>query len=50
MIFFIRDEKGASAIEYSLVAGFISILIIVSVTDVGANLLNRFNFIASVFN
>ena len=35
---FIRDEKGATAIEYALTAGLISIVIVAALTTVGRNL------------
>jgi pilus assembly protein Flp/PilA len=35
---FLRDEEGATAIEYGLIAALISVVIIVAVTLVGDNL------------
>jgi pilus assembly protein Flp/PilA len=35
---FLRDENGATAIEYGLIAASISIAIIVAITAVGSNL------------
>jgi pilus assembly protein Flp/PilA len=35
---FIRDEEGATAIEYGLIAGLISVVILVALTDIGTNL------------
>jgi pilus assembly protein Flp/PilA len=35
---FLRDENGATAIEYGLIAACISVAIIVAVTGVGSNL------------
>ena len=35
---FINDESGATAIEYGLIAGLISVVIIVAVTAVGDGL------------
>ena len=35
---FIRDESGATAIEYGLIAGLIGVVIITLVTSVGTNL------------
>ena len=37
---FLRNESGATAIEYGLIAGLISVVIIVAVTTVGAELEN----------
>ena len=38
----LRDESGATAIEYSLIAGFIALLIIVSVGMTGRRLVELF--------
>jgi pilus assembly protein Flp/PilA len=35
---FVKDEDGATAIEYSLIAGFIALLIIVAVGSTGTTL------------
>lgn len=35
---FLKDESGATAIEYGLIAGLISVLIIGSVTTIGTKL------------
>lgn len=42
---FIRDEEGATAIEYGLLAGLISVVIIVAVTNVGVELDRIFDLI-----
>ena len=34
----VRDESGATAIEYALIASLIAVAIIVAVTTIGANL------------
>jgi pilus assembly protein Flp/PilA len=44
---FIRDEEGATAIEYGLIAALIAVVIIGAVTLVGTNLNNTFNTIAT---
>ena len=44
---FINNESGATAIEYGLIAGLISVVIIVAVRLVGENLTDTFNSIAS---
>jgi pilus assembly protein Flp/PilA len=44
---FAKDESGATAIEYGLIAGLISIVIIGAVTLSGTNLTTRFNTIAN---
>jgi pilus assembly protein Flp/PilA len=35
---YLKDESGATAIEYALIAGFISIVIVAAVTNVGKTL------------
>ena len=42
-----RDESGATAIEYGLIAALISVVIIGAVTLVGSNLSGTFATIAS---
>ncbi len=44
---FFRDEEGATAIEYGLIAGLIAVAIIVAVTQVGTNLKGTFTFIGN---
>ena len=39
---FVKDQSGATAIEYGLIAGLISVVIIVSVTTVGTNVKTNF--------
>lgn len=39
---FIRDDRGATAIEYALIAGTISIAILVAVQGIGTTLNNTF--------
>jgi len=43
----LRDEKGATAIEYGLIAALIAVAIITAVTAVGTNLTTTFNSIAT---
>lgn len=35
---FVKDESGATAIEYGLIAGLVSVVIIVAVTTAGEKL------------
>ena len=42
---FIRDESGATAIEYGLIAAGISVAIITVVTSIGTNLTAKFTAI-----
>ena len=44
---FVRNESGATAIEYGLIAALISVVIITAVTAVGGNLQATFTGIAS---
>jgi len=44
---FLRDEQGATAIEYGLIAALIAVIIITAVALIGTNLSNTFNTIAS---
>lgn len=44
---FVRDESGATAIEYGLIAAGIAVVIIAAVQLVGTNLANTFNNVAS---
>ena len=45
-----KNEDGATAIEYGLIAGLICIVIITTITLVGSNLESVFNFIASTLD
>jgi pilus assembly protein Flp/PilA len=42
----IRDEEGASAVEYGLLVALIAAVIIVAVTAIGTNLSGKFTFVA----
>ena len=43
---FRRDERGATAIEYGLIAAMIAVGIIIAMTAFGAGLSNMFNYVA----
>jgi pilus assembly protein Flp/PilA len=45
---FIRDERGATAIEYGLIATLIALVIIVAVTGVGTSLKGGFNNVGNI--
>ncbi len=45
-----KDESGATAIEYGLIAGLISVVIITAVTLVGSRLEGVFNYIGSTLD
>ena len=44
---FIKDESGATAIEYGLIAALISILLIAGATRVGTEVSSKFNEVAT---
>ena len=44
---FVKDESGVTAIEYGLIAGLISDLIIAGVTVIGTNLQGVFDAIGA---
>jgi pilus assembly protein Flp/PilA len=44
---FVRDESGATAIEYGLIAALIAVVIISAVQLVGSNLATTFNTVAA---
>ena len=43
---FIKDESGATAIEYGLIAALVSVVIIVTLTTLGTNLKATFDAVA----
>ena len=43
---FVRDESGATAIEYGLIAALIAVVVIGAVTAVGTKLSTTFNTVA----
>lgn len=47
---FYGDESGATAIEYGLIAGLISIVIIVAITAIGTRLNAKFTSISNALN
>jgi pilus assembly protein Flp/PilA len=44
---FLQNESGSTAIEYGLIAGFLSVLIIGGVTGVGSRLSGKYASVAS---
>ena len=47
---FLRDERGATAIEYGLLASLLALVIIVALTNYFNNLGSKFNRISSALN
>ena len=43
---FVRDESGATAIEYGLIAALIAVVIITALTTVGTKLQATFNSVS----
>lgn len=44
---FVKNELGATAIEYGLIVALIAVVIIGAVTAVGTNLSTKFNTVAA---
>jgi pilus assembly protein Flp/PilA len=44
---FVKDESGATAIEYGLIASLISVAIISAATTLGKNVANTFTAVSS---
>jgi pilus assembly protein Flp/PilA len=44
---FMKDQSGATAIEYGLIAGLIAVVIITALQTLGTNVKNKFNAIAN---
>ncbi len=44
---FLKDESGATAIEYGLIAGLIAVVIIAALTTLGSNLSNKFTEVSN---
>jgi pilus assembly protein Flp/PilA len=47
---FVKDESGATAIEYGLIAALIALAIVVGATALGNALNKQFNNIATALN
>lgn len=47
---FVKDESGATAIEYGLIAALIAVGIIAAATTLGTSLSNLFNRISTRLN
>ncbi len=43
----LKNEKGATAIEYGLIAALVSVVIITAITTMGSNLTSTFDSIAT---
>ncbi|MBN9033849.1 MAG: pilus assembly protein [Rhizobiales bacterium 63-7] len=47
---FLKDESGATAIEYGLIAALISVALITGATALGGSINNTFNNLAGTLN
>jgi pilus assembly protein Flp/PilA len=47
LVRFLKDERGATAIEYGLIAAGISVAIIAAVTSLGTNLNSTFSSVST---
>jgi pilus assembly protein Flp/PilA len=47
---FFADESGATAVEYALLAGFLALVVIASLSVIGSKLNGTFNQVASNIN
>ena len=47
---FAKDESGATAIEYGLIAGLISVVILVVLGNIGTKLNSKFTSISNALN
>jgi pilus assembly protein Flp/PilA len=45
---FLKDDKGASAVEYALLVAMIAAVIVGAVTLLGGNLKATFDYVASI--
>jgi pilus assembly protein Flp/PilA len=48
--YFLKDESGATAIEYGLIAALIAVVIITGVTAVGTSLSTTFTTVSGKLN
>ena len=46
---FLKDESGATAIEYGLIASIVSVGMLVGLTDLGAAVVATYNLVAGSF-
>ena len=45
---FLKDDRGASAVEYGLLVALVAAVIVGAVTLLGGNLTQTFNYVASI--
>ena len=44
---FLKDESGATAIEYGLIAALVAVVLVTALTTLGGNLKNTFTSVAA---
>ena len=47
---FVKDQSGATAIEYGLIAGLISVVILGALKTIGTNINGKFTNISNALN
>jgi pilus assembly protein Flp/PilA len=47
---FVRDESGATAIEYGLIAALVAVVIITALTTLGTKLTSTFDYVSGKLN
>lgn len=47
---FLQDESGATAIEYGLIAGLVSIVIVAALTSIGTKLYSKLSRVSNALN
>ena len=47
---FLKDESGATAIEYGLIAALIAVVLVTALTAVGTSLTGKFNAISAALD
>jgi len=44
---FLKEEDGATMVEYGLMVALIAVVVMVAVSTLGTNLFTKFNFVAT---
>jgi pilus assembly protein Flp/PilA len=47
---FLKDDGGATAIEYAIIGGLLSIVIVVAVNSIGSGVRARFDTVKTAFD
>lgn len=46
---FLADERGATAIEYAMIAAFLSVAVVPVIGIIAVNLVNNYETVAAIF-